>query len=243
MVKKKLLILFSILGLCLFVHFSVEAIPECRITLSGNRTCLRRNYDPNSDNVTSIIVEEGVELVDEEAFCDYKNVKTIIFPKSLKEIRKYAFRDCHKLKKVVFPPNCELRQIGARAFYMSSGLMSIQIPKNVQFIGEYAFGYCNNLQEVSFIPESNLIKISQYAFAGTNLTKVTFPETIHFISFTAFRNCRSLQTVDFFPNNLPKNEINSKVFLDVPNLNKMIAIPVNTKIIQQDIFGYIEKLA
>ncbi|MDR3156357.1 MAG: leucine-rich repeat domain-containing protein [Lactobacillales bacterium] len=243
MFKKKLLILLSIFGLCLFVHFSVEAIPEYQITLAGSRLCLKRSYTPDSEKVTTINVEEGVELIDEEAFCDYKNVKTIVFPKSLKEIRKYAFRDCHKLEKVVFPPNCELRQIGARAFYMSSRLRSIKLPKNVQFIGEYAFGYCNNLHKVSFLPESNLLKISQHAFAGTNLTEVTLPETIQFISLTAFKNCKRLQRVDFFPDHLPKKEIDSKIFVDVPNLNETIVIPVNTKIIRQDIFGYIEKLA
>jgi hypothetical protein len=71
-----------------FVHFSLEAISEHRITLSGSRTCLRCNYAPDSEKVTAITIEEGVELVDEKAFCDYKNIKTIVFPVNTKIIRQ-----------------------------------------------------------------------------------------------------------------------------------------------------------
>ena len=47
----------------------------------------------------AIVLQEGVEELGEECFCE-SEIKDITIPKSVKKIQKYAFDDCGDLESV-----------------------------------------------------------------------------------------------------------------------------------------------
>ena len=61
-----------------------------------------------------IIIEEGVEIIKENAFLDCVNLRTVFLPKSIKKIEAYAFKGCVMLSRINFPEG--LNYIGVGAF-------------------------------------------------------------------------------------------------------------------------------
>ena len=59
----------------------------------------------NNDNLTEIIIPEGVKHIGERAFLGCKNLKKIILPKSLVSIESSAFCECETLEEIILPSN------------------------------------------------------------------------------------------------------------------------------------------
>lgn len=70
-----------------------------------------------------IIIDEGVETIDDEAFYGRNDIVEVIIPKSVEYINAYAFANCANLNNIVIEGDV--------------------------FIGEHAFENCENLIEVS----------------------------------------------------------------------------------------------
>lgn len=107
---------------------------------------------------TDIVIPEGVENIDHEAFagCHLTSIK---LPDSLKNIKKEAFRRCMNLRSVVF------------------GTGVTKIPS-------YTFENCINLENVILPP--NLEKICDGAFKSTNLSNIKLTEGLKEIRYHAF---------------------------------------------------------
>ena len=109
---------------------------------------------------TDIVIPEGVENIDREAFagCHLTSIK---LPDSLKNIEKEAFRQCMNLRSVVF------------------GTGVTKIPN-------YTFESCINLENVILPP--NLEKICDGAFMNTNLSSIKLTEGLKEIRYRAFND-------------------------------------------------------
>lgn len=107
---------------------------------------------------TDIVIPEGVENIDCEAFADC-HLTSIKLPDSLKNIKKEAFRRCMNLRSVVF------------------GTGVTKIPS-------YTFESCINLENVILPP--NLEKICDGAFKSTNLSNIKLTEGLKEIRYHAF---------------------------------------------------------
>lgn len=107
---------------------------------------------------TDIVIPEGVENIDREAFADC-HLTSIKLPDSLKNIKKEAFRRCMNLRSVVF------------------GTGVTKIPS-------YTFENCINLENVILPP--NLEKICDGAFKSTNLSNIKLTEGLKEIRYHAF---------------------------------------------------------
>ena len=77
----------------------------------------------NCNELTSIVISEGIARIGFGAFYYCRNLSSVTLPESLSIIDRYAFYDCSSLK-------------------------SITIPKDVTYIGYCAFGGCYNLKEI-----------------------------------------------------------------------------------------------
>ncbi len=104
----------------------------------------------------SIILPEGIELIDEGAFAGTK-LKEIVLPSSLKVIGDGAFK-ASSIEKIIF--NDKLEKIDNNAFSGCTNLKNIIIPKSVKFIGGDAFSYCY----CTIILYDNVDVICNYAF-------------------------------------------------------------------------------
>lgn len=95
---------------------------------------------------------------------------------------------------VVFVPE-RVRDIGERAFYGNTSIISVFIPGYVASIRDKAFFECVNLTCVSF--SEGLFRIGSKAFAHTNLKYIRIPYTIRFIKEDAFDGLQSSATIQF----------------------------------------------
>ena len=167
------------------------------------------------ESIISIIINEGVTSIGEDAFYKCNKLNSIKIPNSVTSIGSYAFYGCSSLTSVTIPNsvtsigigafyNCSsltsvtipnsVTSIGDNAFYGCSGLTSVTIPNSVTSIGGYAFRSCTALTSVT-IPNS-VTSIGSYAFYGcTGLTSVTIPNSVTSIGERAFRMCSGLKSV------------------------------------------------
>lgn len=89
------------------------------LTISGNgamtsfSSVTSQPWQKYKDDVTKVVIEEGVISVGRCAFYGFNAITEVTLPESLKEIEQYAFFSC-------------------------KGLTDLSIPKNVNFIGAYA---------------------------------------------------------------------------------------------------------
>ena len=144
------------------------------------------------DQITSVVLEEGVTRIGNYAFYGMTNLKSVSIPESVTTIGTYAFKNSTTLNDVVLPS--DLTKLGESAFYGCTALTSIDIPASLWTVQPYTFKNCTALAEVTF-HEGNLQKISDAAFYGTALTEVTLPDCLDILDVYTFKNCTNLKNV------------------------------------------------
>lgn len=155
-----------------------------------------------------IIIPEGVEKIEAEAFMDNQLVKKVVMPNSIVEVAENAFSGCTNLEDIKFSNN--LKVIGADAFLDCKKITSIELPKTLEIIGEEAFARCEELEKVLIDYESKIKEFQDAIFYECkNLTIVSFPKTIEKIGEYAFYECSSLDGISL-PDSL--EEIGTNAF-------------------------------
>lgn len=149
------------------------------------------------DLVTSVVIEEGVTNVGDNAFRGFKKLTRVTIPGSVTSIEGSAFWECPNLATVTFQGS-GLTSIGENAFYFCSSLNRFDIPSGVTSIGTSAFRNC------------------------TSLAHVTIPASVTSIGFGAFNNCSSLTSVTI-PNGVTKLD---RTFVGCKNLTS-ITLPAS----------------
>ena len=101
-----------------------------------------------NENIENIIIPEqidGKKVVELSAnlFCDRQELKTVIIPEGVEVIGDYVFYNCPNLKTVILPES--LKEIGQAVFNGCTALEEITIPENVSKIGKNVFAGCVNL--------------------------------------------------------------------------------------------------
>ena len=114
----------------------------------------------HKDKVQSVIIDDGIGVIDERAFLECRKLKSVFIPNSVTTIGKEAFSDCKNLNSVMISER--VVEIGVLAFANCASLTSIQIPDSVTEIKRAAFWGCNNL--TSIVITACVKKIGEYAF-------------------------------------------------------------------------------
>jgi hypothetical protein len=92
------------------------------ITISGVKSIRSNEYENNKD-IIKVIIKEGIEVIEEDAFVDCSEITYLSFPDSLIRISESAFTGCSKLTYLRLPK--KLEEIGEGAFYECSSLKVI----------------------------------------------------------------------------------------------------------------------
>ncbi len=100
-----------------------------------------------ADQITKVVVGEGVTGVGAYAFAGLTKLTTAELPESLTSLGAYAFAGDTALESVTLPEGLET--VGIRAFFQS-GLTEITVPGSVTSLGESAFQYCPALKTATF---------------------------------------------------------------------------------------------
>lgn len=167
--------------------------------------------------VSKIQIEEGVEIIKEDAFFCCENLKEILLPQSLKTIEKSVFWGCSNLTVINIPQNVdyigdnalaadnlEILTVDKRNKNFDSrgncnaiiststntlirGCKNTRIPNGITTIGENAFSNIS-LNKIE-IPIS-VKTIKENAYGSCNLSNIYIPENVEYISEKAFDdNC------------------------------------------------------
>lgn len=168
----------------------------------------------NCNQLTEIVLPEGLEVIGDTAFYGCTQLKQISLPKSVSQIGAYAykgcplqgtldlmnikdigegaFEGCTGLTSVVLPEN--LLRIEASLFQLCTGLTVVNIPQCVTTIGTSAFASCSRLQSVA-IPDE-VERIEDYAFKGcSNMKHLAIGNSVKKIGVEAFGECRRLKSL------------------------------------------------
>ena len=136
-------------------------------------------------------VAEEVKRIGKSAFRNCNQLTEIVLPEGLEVIGDTAFYGCTQLKQISLPKS--VSQIGAYA-YKGCPLQGTLDLMNIKDIGEGAFEGCTGLTSV-VLPE-NLLRIEASLFQGcTGLTVVNIPQCVTTIGTSAFASCSRLQSV------------------------------------------------
>lgn len=162
-----------------------------------------------NSGLTSIIIGEGVRIIEGSAFenCSSlrdvtmgKNVKTISWAafsncynlsnltlvKGLETIESGAFLNCNSLRNLVFPTT--LRRIESGAFQYCSSLTNIDFAEGLEYIGGSAFNGCSNLKNLHLPTSLRNIESSAFQYC-TSLSDVHVPSMLQQIGDNAFTGC------------------------------------------------------
>ena len=145
-----------------------------------------------SQDLTSIVIPEGVTIIGEGAFAGCAFLETVTLPSTLVEIGEDAFAACESLTSIDIPNG--VVTIGAWAFGVT-GITSVTIPNSVTTIGEYAFAH-GGLTSIVF--GNGIVSIERGMFEGCcDLTSVTIPVSVTSIGDGAFTCCENLTSITF----------------------------------------------
>lgn len=164
-----------------------------------------------NEDLTSVVIEEGIESIGENAFSGCIDLSSVVLPNGLKRIGEMAF-SVTGITNINIPVGVEQINTGT---FSGSGLKRITIPKTVQRIGEWpfsncplaeveingsphieygAFWQCKELTTVRF--NQSVASIHPRAFAEcTSLKTITLPEGLKTLDIMTFENCASLREV------------------------------------------------
>lgn len=140
---------------------------------------------------TDIVIPEGVENIDCEAFADC-HLTSIKLPDSLKNIKKEAFRRCMNLRSVVFGTG--VTKIPSYTFESCINLENVILPPNLEKICDGAFK-STNLSNIKLT--EGLKEIRYHAFDDTPMQEIVIPSTVS-LSGSAFgKNMEHITTLQY----------------------------------------------
>lgn len=129
------------------------------------------------------------------SYCD--EITHVIISNGVKKIADYAFTVCVNLKEIDFSDSVTYIELGA--FLNCQLLSKVDLPKNLEVIESFAFGGCKSLESVT-IPD-NAVSIKSSAFESEKLTKVFIPKNVKEIASGAFACCTALESISVDNNN------------------------------------------
>lgn len=175
-------------------EIGIYAFYDCGITRvvipSKIRTIKQHTFEKSG--VRELVLQDGLEVIDNFAFSGCKRLMTIQIPPSVTEIRKYAFAYCRNLQRVYFDRDdldysCNIEILGDHCFY-DDPIDLLYIPETVQTI----YGpICQNLNTL-VIPEDldpNLVTegipqhVNRYDRRNFS-TQGTFQSILHIVDTT-----------------------------------------------------------
>ena len=151
-------------------------------------------------NVEEVVLPEGIETIDSDAFNFCTKLRKINFPETLKVIGHGAFKGCFFLETVILPKT--MKEISDYAFY-EAGIKQLILPENVNFVGTEVFAGTNI--ETTDIPENFTLNSAMFEkcqkLHSINLlgSHITIPER-------CFCNCINLTEIDITKTALIKDE-------------------------------------
>ena len=189
-------------------------------------------FPDSCQNITNVVVADGVATIFPNAFRNCYGLKSITIPASVANVLQGAFDSCWSLNEVHISDIakwCSIRfadqyanplsQTNAKLYLGEEIITELIIPDNVASIGAWAF---YNSKLTSFTIPNSVTNIGDYAFSGCyQLTSIDIPSSVATIGNGAFLWCNGLTSVTI-PDSV--TSIGSRVFYGCSGLAS-VAMP------------------
>lgn len=146
-------------------------------------------------DLVSVIIPEGVSVIDGNAFANCDHLASVVFPSTLTKIGESAFDGCVRLSEIEILQAVDI----GRCAFEECGLVNVSIGNDedeaVFRIGYAAFEQCANLKRV--VLGSGCVSIGEQAFAKSGLQEIYLPNSLEKIDTCAFEKCVSLSDIYF----------------------------------------------
>ena len=138
-------------------------------------------------NITSVVLPEGVEEIQDAAFRYTPYLYTVVLPQTLRKIGTSAFQQCNSLRIIEIPNS--VVEMGDSVFLDCWNLLSVKMSDSIKIIPKKTFSYCYSLS--TYIGGASVERIEDVAFMMcSNLPEeIVFPETLRYIGLGAFYEC------------------------------------------------------
>lgn len=206
------------------------------VEISGDSVVIGEYAFNACNNITKIILKEGVTEIGAYAFYQCRSISEITIPNTVTKIGAAAFSQCSKLKEVEIGDSVAV--VGRYAFDYCIELINIEIPDSVTIIGDNAFSNCTKLSEIGF--GNSITQIGNNAFYNcSSLTEIILSDSVVEIGDDAFSACEKLSEI-ILGNSITR--IGNRAFNGCNGLTK-IKIPDSVTTIGADAFCDCTKLS
>ena len=179
------------------------------LTVPGSLKVIPSQSISNNVRLSTLILEEGVEELEDSAFTYNKLVKDVTFPSTLKRIGKHACAYFGYMENLVIPEGVE--EIADEAFVYGENLATVSLPASLKSMGEGVFAYSQKLYKITISESSTSFTLNDgvlYTKDNTRLlcypsrlnkdatvTSYSVPEGTTQIDATAFAYATYLKTL------------------------------------------------
>ncbi|MBO7161803.1 MAG: leucine-rich repeat domain-containing protein [Clostridia bacterium] len=133
-----------------------------------------------------------VTVIGDSCFYRNESVETVIVPEGIEVIETAAFYCCTSLRRASLPESCS--SYGEKLFSWCTSLESIKLPSGMTSVPDYAFNNCTSLSEIIWNTTVTHIGVRAFSWC-TSLNTVVLPENVQTVADYAFFNCGTLQSV------------------------------------------------
>ena len=126
------------------------------------------------NQITEIVVNNGVNSIGKNAFYECRNLTSITIPGSVSSIGQSAFVNCSSLTSVTLPNS--IISIGWGAFNGCTSLTSVTIPDGLTNLGHFAFANCSSLMSINASSSNmNYSSVGGVLFDKNETTIIAYP--------------------------------------------------------------------
>lgn len=138
----------------------------------------------------TVTIPEGIKTIGRKCFAE-TNIEEIILPEGIEVIDAEAFAYCKKLRKINFPETLNIIEYGA--FRACFSLETVTLPKKMKDLNNYAF-YNASIKHLT-LPEKVSLGAGVKVFAGTNIETIDIPKDFT-LGKEMFEKCWELHSIN-----------------------------------------------
>ena len=173
-------------------EFATFELSEDGVLVISGKGMVENSWADFADEITSLVVEEGITGIAGSAFEGCVNLAAVELPEGLEGIGQDAFYGCSSLKEINFPKT--LVKISSSAFEGCTSLKKVELPEAVIIIETKVFYGCTGLEEVVLSEKTNIIKADAFSRCES-LDVITIPESVNTIETTAFNKVPTIHNL------------------------------------------------
>ena len=164
------------------------------VTIPNGVTNIGDEAFSNCGELTDLTIPGSVKIIGDSAFAnrifasDNVGLKRVKLENGIEIIGNNAFAGCCRLSNINFPDSVTF--IGDSAFSDCFQLANVHIPGSVKYIGKDAFDFLTLV-----ILDEGIEIIGNNAFRGTEISQIVIPDSVKSVGNYAFSSCGSLTTV------------------------------------------------